>query len=822
MKSLRASSKRKLKQAAEAGASGLWGVVLTLLKIIGTVLLIGVTTGVIFACIFVIYIKTNLMKSADLNVTLEDVTLKQTSVVYYTDQNGNAQELCRLEGEKDRTWISYDQIPKDMEHAIVSIEDKRFYKHHGVDWYRTAGAFVNMFLGMKDTFGGSTITQQLIKNVTGDNDPTVKRKLTEIFRALEFEKKYDKKQIIEWYLNVVYFGHKCYGVQSASQYYFGKDVSDLSLAEMCSLAGITNNPSLYDPFTNPENNKSRQENILSAMKEQGYISQAQYDEAVAEKLVFSQASTSSSGSTQVYTYFEDALIEDVISFLQAKRGVSYTVAESLLFNGGYQIYSTLDPSVQAKVDSVYQDLSNIPETSGSDQQLLSSIVITDPYSGNIVALEGGVGQKTQSRIFNLATQAHRPPGSSIKPIAVYAPAMDLGLITPNTKFADSPDIVLKGTDWYPHNDNGSYSDTVMDIRYAIVHSVNTVSAQVLDQLTPRVSYAFLTGKLGVTSLVPDDESYAPLSLGQLTNGITVREMATAYSIFPNSGMFTSSRTFTRICDADGKELYTNDADSHAAISEVTAYWMTNILSEAATSGTGYEAHLDNMPTAGKTGTTSDKFDRWFCGFTPYYVAAVWTGYDTPEKITMVNGGNPASQLWYKVMSLVHEGLEAKDFKTPDNTYQNEVPGVADEVAYRIRGVTVGADGAVTILYDEEAGKLIAGRNAVCNAKEIEGYTVEGDAQITITLTDDVETNVAEFKYVPTAPASSSEPSSGLSSEPSSGASSGPSSGASSEPSSGASSGSSSGTSSEASSGTSSGSSSHTPGSSASSSESGGT
>ena len=260
--------------------------------------------------------------------------------------------------------------------------------------------------------------------------------------------------------------------------------------------------------------------------------------------------------------------------------------------------------------------------------------------------------------------ARRPAGSSIKPIAVYAPAMDLGLITPDTRFEDEADIVLAGKpNWLPYNDDRK-NRGVVTIRQAVVSSLNVISAQVLDMMGPQTSYDFLTQKLNVTSLEEADCDYAPLALGQLTTGITVREMAAAYCIFPNKGIYTEPRTFTKICDSDGKVIYENKTDSHAAISETTAYWMTDILQNAVNSGTGTEARIKGMSVAGKTGTTTSKKDRWFCGFTPYYTAAVWTGYDKPEKINV--SGNPAAQLWKKVMSSIHEGLEDTGFTKPSD------------------------------------------------------------------------------------------------------------------------------------------------------------
>lgn len=740
-----------MKKTARILGDGIGGIISLILKTIGTIILIGMTTGAIFACIFVIYIKTNLIGSSALDVTLEEVKLNLSSTIYYKDSStGQYKELVTLDNGQNRIWIDYEDIPKDFEHAVVAIEDKRFYKHNGVDWFRTSGAFVNMFLGMRNTFGGSTITQQLIKNVTLDNDTTVQRKLTEIFRALEFEKKYDKKDIIEWYLNYVTFGHNQNGIGAAAEYYFGKEVSELSLAEMASIVGITNNPSLYSPYISPENNKSRQELILDAMYDQGYITMEERDAAKAEELHFVPWTTSRTTGVEVYSYYIDTVIDDVISYFSESKGVSTTVASNMLYYGGYSIYACIDVDIQKKVDSIYQNLEEIPETTGSNQQLQSSIVIIDPYTGDIVALAGGVGEKTTARGLNWATSnlGRRPAGSSIKPVAIYAPAMDLGLITPDTTIEDAADIKLSGTDWFPYNDDHK-NYGVVTLRYGVMRSLNTVAAQVLDMLTPQVSYNFLTSVLSF-DLVEDDCNYAPLAMGQLTVGTNAREMASAYTIFPNSGVFTEGRTFSAIYDSNGTLVYNNIPESHPAISDTTAYWMNSILTDAVNGGTGTAAQISGMVVAGKTGTTSDNKDRWFVGYTPYYVAAVWTGYPTPEKIS--TSGNPAAKLWQKVMSLVHEDLPYKEFSTPANTYQSPVIGVGESMSYYIRGIAVSSDGAVEIIYEEEVGSRPAGRTVTVEALTVQDYDLTSpSAQVEFVISEDPADNIIEFTYVSNLP-----------------------------------------------------------------------
>ncbi len=646
-------------------------VILTVLKIAGSVLIVLLLSGMLFACIFAYYVKNCLTE--DLDISLEDYQINQSSTIWFDDGTGVYKELVTLIGLENREWVDYENIPKYMEQAVIAIEDKRFYDHKGVDWYRTSGALVDMFFTMRKTYGGSTITQQVLKNVTGHDEVTVQRKLSEIFGALELEKRYDKKEIMEWYLNIAYFGEGCYGVQTAARTYFGKDVSELSLAECAAIAGITNLPTYYDPFYNEENNKARQETILREMYNQGYISYAQYKQACAEPLDFARTPREEIDDQLVYTYYEEVVIQDVIDDLVKLKGISSKAARSLVMNGGYQIYCCLDPDIQAAVNGIYEDLSAIPRTTGT-QQLQSAIVVMDPYDGRIVALSGGVGEKKANFELNRATGTKRSPGSAFKPIASYGPATELGFITPNTWVNDASYITLSGTSWYPQNDGGGNYGLVT-IFEALQYSLNTVAAQIVDKVTPETCYNYLITKLGVTSLVPDDCSYAPMALGQLTNGITVREMAAAYCSFVNDGMFTYSRTYSLVTDKKGNIIIDNSPRTEQAFSPNTAHVMTYMMENAVENGTGTEANLYNMPVAGKTGTSGEYKDRWFVGCTPYYVAAVWTGFDTPARINV--SGNPAARLWKSVMKPVHDGLPYRSFTYPYLGVNTGVFGITD-------------------------------------------------------------------------------------------------------------------------------------------------
>ena len=443
-------------KAADTAANTVVGAIGLVAKVIVTALLVILTTTLLLACVFAFYVKTCLTE--DLDVSLSDYQLSESSIIYCETSAGEYQELATLHGSENRIWVDLEDIPDYLVKALVAIEDHRFYQHKGVDWYRTVGAMFTLLTGGDDSFGGSTITQQLIKNLTGNKEVTVQRKLIEIFQALEFEKKYDKDEIIEWYLNAVYFGEGCDGIYTAAQKYFGKEPSELTLAESASIVGIVNLPTYYSPFYSEENNKARQETVLRRMYELGYISYDEYEQAKNEQLVFTR-SDNEVADQEIYSYYVEAVIDDVTEDLMEQKGISESTARQLIYNGGYRIYSCLDPHIQECVDNVYLDVENFPKPyNASDQQLQSAMVIMDPYTGEVVAMAGGVGEKTGNLVLNRATDALRAPGSSFKPLAVYAPAIELGLITPATLVNDAPreEVEMSQNTWYPNNSDWTY------------------------------------------------------------------------------------------------------------------------------------------------------------------------------------------------------------------------------------------------------------------------------------------------------------------------------------------------------------------------------
>lgn len=726
----------------------IWRVIYSVLKVaagaLATVLLIGIVCGFVFVGILGDYLQDEIIPKAEVN--LDDYDLDMTSYIYGVNSEGNIEMIQQVYGAK-RQWVSYEDIPQALIDATVALEDKRFYEHQGVDWITTAKACLNMFFGGSSQFGGSTITQQLIKNLflekdSSADDVTVQRKVIEIFRALEFEKRYDKSVVLEYYLNVVYFGRGCNGVKSAAATYFGKELKDLTVAEFASLISITNNPSLYDPYrqtldnyrgeqlTGAERNRKRQLTCLSEMHNQGWLTDEEYEEAVNQELVFKEGiadedrwitcETNDGGgcgyegpvrnltlknehyycpecgeevdvsgnlSQAVYSYYVDTVLIDVATYLAEQDG--YTWSElgkvsrenylDLIKRRGYCIYTCINLEVQAQVEKIYSDLNEIPDTR-SGQQLQSAIVVIDNQTGDIVGIAGGVGEKTEPLCLNRATQSNLQVGSSIKPLTVYAPAFEMGIINPGSIIPDMPLWYTEKEDGsltpYPKNDDRKYTYNRTVLR-GIMRSLNGISVNTLDTIGTQYSYNFAKNKFRLSGLVDryvtssgsvlSDIGESPLAMGALTKGVTVRDMATAFATFANNGVYRESRTFTKVYDSKGNLLIDNTRDEEQILSQKTVDYMNYCLYNAIQGGTGTGAKLNDMMVCGKTGTTSSNKDRYFCGYTGYYTAAVWCGYDTPEVVSLVGSTvNPAVQLWKKVMQPLHQGKESIDLYHEEN------------------------------------------------------------------------------------------------------------------------------------------------------------
>ena len=745
-------------------------------RIIGTLLLVFVVTLTIFSGIFMAYINSTMRGKVE--VYLDEFETKVSTELYSQDPDTGEWVMYQTLylNSENRIWTDLEDIPKYLQKAAIAIEDKRFEKHHGVDWKGTTRAIVYTLFG-KNVQGGSTITQQLVKNVTGDNEVTVKRKITEIYRALELEKRYEKDEILEAYLNEVFFGQSCYGVVTASRMYFNKDVSDLTLAECASLMGITNNPSMYDPTLSSwtrENNRERQLTILGAMLEQGKISQEEYDEAKAEDIVFSNGFTisgkyvGSDGAANEpepeepptddtesptdeeeptikgrYSWFTEAMIGDVADALVEKYGITdkardngttytaYEQAWDMVHGKGYKIYTTQNPKYQKIAEDVCYDLSNIPYTSSYtnsageqvEDQLQIALTIVDPTNGYVVAMIGGAGEKQADRVWNWAVNA-RQCGSAIKPVSTYAPALDDGTINGASVIDDYP-MLLNGDVW-PRNANWRYQGLTA-LHKALAQSLNTCAVRTNLAYGVDRSYEFLVNKLGFENLTyTDSQQVGNMALGGFEKGVTTEEMAAAYAAFVNEGVYTKPRTFVRVEDANGNVILENEAQSTVAMKNTTAAIINHLLQEAALNGTGYEAQFSGMHIAGKTGSTNSNKDRYFVGYTPYYSCAVWAGYEHNQRI--VASGNPCSAIFRKVMSAIHQELPDKDFFS--------CAGLTSVAVCADSGMLASENCALDVRGSRVYTALVAADNAptsVCTMHTAPSYTVnmaDSDGNVT--------------------------------------------------------------------------------------------
>ncbi len=631
--------------------------------------LIGIMTACICGIALAFYIGMCVVPNSDIDVSSYSRDLAKTTVIYAKNANTGEYEVYEtLEGDVNRQWVELSEIPKNLQNAVVAIEDKRFYSHHGVDWIRTLGAVKGFATGNDSAGGGSTITQQLIKNLTGNSDKSVKRKINEIFQAITLEKNLGdtaKDQILEMYLNTIPYGNRAAGIKVAAMTYFGKELSELSLAECAVLASIPNAPTRYNPFRNPDNVKERQKTVLFAMKEQGFIDESTYQEALNTELVY-KSDDYKQQSDQPYSWFTEAIIQELTEDLQKRQNISHDLARSRVMSGGLKIYATIDQNVQRIMDDVFMNDANFPRARKNGAAPQGAMVVTDKQ-GNIAGIVGGRGKKEGSLLTNRATMTARQPGSAIKPLAVYGPAMDDGKITPYSAVTDMPFKVYNDKAW-PRNDNRRYQGQLV-LRNAVARSINTVAVRVLDMISPKRSYAFLHDTLGFTHLNPNaDIDYAPLALGGTNGGTTVREMAAGYTIFANNGKYSGSRTYFKVEDSEGNVIidYTTPTEIRAFKNEKTAYYMLDVLKEVTNSGTGRKATINGIETAGKTGTTTSKRDVWFCGLTPYYVGATWFGYDQSYNLEGISG-NTALSLWTTVMRRIHEGLPSARFDMGDDS-----------------------------------------------------------------------------------------------------------------------------------------------------------
>ena len=665
-----------------------------IMKCLLTIVLIGVITASIVGCVMVIYVVNSFRNDAGIP-DLDNISLNESSSIYLMNQEtGEFEESQRLEGTK-AVWTDLSDIPLNMQHAVVAIEDKRFYDHYGVDWKRTVSAFVNMIVHYSSQeFGGSTITQQLIKVLTQENEHKIERKITEILRAIEMERNYySKDEILEAYLNVLPLSSNVVGVGAAANYYFGKDVQDLTLAECALIAGITQNPSRYNPYTHPENIRQRQRIVLRSMYEQGWITEDEYRQAYGEELHF----TSSVKYVDVEDYYTDLVIEDVIEDLMETYGYTRTYATNMVYFGGLKIYSAEIPSQQQAVEAIYANDANFPAKLKNDKEDPQSAIFIMDYDGRVVATVGGRGEKTANRVANRATQSVRQPGSSMKPLGVYAPAIELNLITYSSIYNDRP-ITYDGIQWPPNYSNienvNAWTYRDYTVAEALYRSLNTVPVQILtDQLTLQTSFDFVTNKFHLSTMVKSkqvstgngtatvtDLTPSSLALGGMTDGVTCRDMAAAYQTFGNGGLYNEPYTYYRVERGD-ETLLENAPDNEQVISEDTAYVMNRLMQNVVSNshGTGRSAAFGGWPIYAKTGTTDDNKDVYFAGGTPYYVGACWFGYDHNQEMNS-SQTQYARNLWRQSMEVLHSGLEMKNFDKKGTTQEHSYCATTGKLA----------------------------------------------------------------------------------------------------------------------------------------------
>lgn len=676
------------------------------------------------------------------------VPVGEATFVY--DANGN--QLQKLTApNSNRMPVSLEKIPEDLQHAVVAIEDERFYEHNGIDIRGILRAGVKGILsGGNFSEGASTITQQLLKNnvFTGwTNESTVqrfKRKFQEQYLALQLEKYKSKEVILENYLNTINLGDGNYGVQAAAQGYFGKDVSDLTLSECTVIAGISQNPTRFNPAINPEENAKRREAVLDHMLDQNYISKEQYDECLADN-VYERIQNVEQQQEQVdktYSYFIDELTEQVIHDLQEQRGYTETQARNALYSGGLRIYTTQDPAIQQICDEEYANPNNFPagsqvsldykltvkhpngETENYSKEMLqtyfinnenanftllfnskedaqvhvdaykasiladgsevigesvhftpqpqSSITIIDQHTGYVKAIVGGRGEKSSSLTLNRATNTLRQPGSTFKPLATFAAALNEGGMTLATTFEDTPYKYPNGQPLY--NYDHAYHGTV-SIRTAIQQSYNIPTVKAMEEITPALGVEYLK-KFGFTSILDTQveipagsgqyhsDVNLPTALGGITKGVCNLELTAAYAAIANNGTYIKPVFYTKILDADGNVIIDNTPEETKVIKPSTAYLLTSAMEDVVKKGTGKRLQLSNMPVAGKTGTTDSYKDLWFVGFTPYYTCAVWAGYDDNTVLPSGTARTYQQTLWKNIMQRIHNDLPSTEFKMP--------------------------------------------------------------------------------------------------------------------------------------------------------------
>lgn len=615
----------------------------------------------------------------------------KTTIIYAYDTEGNLVEDTRLHGTENRLIASLDEMSPYVKDAVIALEDQRFYSHHGVDWYGTVRSIVTDLTG-GSMQGGSTITQQLIKNLTGENKRTLIRKYNEIKNALALERHFSKEQILEAYLNTIYLDQGCYGIKTAAEYYFGKDAKDLTIMESAVLVSITQRPRGNNPILNYDANRARAEICVYNMWAFGMITEDEYNKAMKQKLKFvgkkaeetelaesSELGESSklgegnelevsSTVSEYQSWYTDYLINNVISDLSKKYGYTSGEAWRLVYYGGLKIISAVDMRIQNIMDEVYTNRVTFADESGKEEadKIQSAMVIMN-YEGRIMGIAGALGPKAGNRVLSYATGGDpRNPGSSIKPLSVYTPAIEGNFYYWSSRIPNYGITLADGTVW-PKN-YGGYTGSISELKtlpQALAPSLNTVPARMVQTMGTSYCYSFLRDRFHLTTLDPADNDFAPLAIGDMAHGVSPLDMAAAYSVFGNGGLYYTPYSYYEVRDAEDKVILKPDDEGQRSISEGTADVMNQMLQAPVTysNGTANGYGVSGFTTFAKTGTSSDNYDKWMVGGTPYYVCATWVGYKERQAINInLFGTYPAARVFKHVMNLVHEGLEEKEFE----------------------------------------------------------------------------------------------------------------------------------------------------------------
>lgn len=634
---------------------------------------------------------------------------QKTTIIYAYDEDGNLFEETKLHGTENRTPVALKDISHYVKDAVIALEDKRFYDHKGVDWIRTFGVMIKDLSG-NDVQGGSTLTQQLIKNLTGNNTLTLIRKYNEIKNALSLERHFQKDEILEAYLNTIYLDNGCYGVKTGAEFYFGKSVKELSLMESVILVSITNAPRKYDPLYNYDLNHNRAVMCLGYMLEQGMITQEEYDDALAEDVQFvgklydadtddetdeedevTYRDLANGEENEYQSYYTDYIIDRTIADLRAKYNYTAEEAWRKVYLGGLRIYSAVDVRIQKIMEYVYTNRLTLPYEEDTDDAIQSSMVVMD-FTGRVLGMVGQLGQKKGNRVQNYCVSDPRQPGSSIKPLSAYSPAIDSGQLFWSSYFPNYGITGVNGSKPWPTNYGGvaGSPNQYLNFPEAIAPSYNTIPARIVQALGVDYCYSYLRDKYHFSTLAKEDDDYPALAIGAMYYGTTTFDMTAAYVPFCNGGTYYVPAVYYKVEDSNGKVILERDTVGEQVLNPGTADVMIHLLRNVVTAGngTGNPYPISNQFTFSKSGTTSDIKDKWFVGGSAYYVGATWSGFKYRNRInTGYYGSNPSAKLWKAVMDRIHEGLPYKDFEYTGDAVQRTYCRISGNLASSSCGAT---------------------------------------------------------------------------------------------------------------------------------------